>query len=99
MLFKDWDGIMGYGRVWGVSSALRQNFRDSCPAVCFVDLKSISPGSALSPRQTVWYEAERAPMTLSAGFDAIVWVKSLHPPAMPLAALLALCSTPYRLRY
>lgn len=99
MLFSDWDGIIGYGRVWGVSSALRLFFEKSCPKICFVNLKGLAPGSALSSRQKVWYEAERSPMTLSSDFDAIVWVRHVHPPSMPLTMLLSLCTIPYWVHY
>jgi erythromycin esterase-like protein len=99
MLFSDWDEIIGYGRVWGVSSELRDSFAALCPQVCFADLKSVSADSPFARPQTAWYEAERSRMTLAKDFDGIVWVKTVHPPTLPFAQLLSLCTMSYRLRY
>ena len=96
MLFSDWDDIIGYGRVWGVSRVLKRELNPGCAEICFFDLRSSAPGSALAHPQRVWFEAIPRRMTLAKDFDGIIWVRHVHPPQMPLSALLAWCSPRYR---
>jgi erythromycin esterase-like protein len=87
MLFSDWDDIVGYGRVWGVSSALKQELGENCGSVCFFDLRHRRTDSPLSTPQRVWFEATPRRLALASDFDGIVWVKHVHPPRMTLWAL------------
>jgi erythromycin esterase-like protein len=96
MLFNDWNRIVGYGRVWGVSASLKQALGGACPSICFFDLQNVSPGSMLSRPQHIWFEASPLrQISLSRNFDGIVWVKHVHPLQMPLLSLLAYSSPRY----
>jgi erythromycin esterase len=95
MLFSDWNNIVGYGRVWGISGALKRELDDGCADICFYDLRDLAAGSVLAQPQRIWFEAHPAQMTLAKDFDGIIWVRRVHPPRMPLSALLAWCSPRY----
>lgn len=96
MLFSDWRNIIGYGRIWGVSSSLKRILGGTCGNICFFDLRGVSPDSPLSKPQHVWFESTPVlALTLSRDFDGIVWVKTVHPPTMSLPRILAYCSAPY----
>jgi erythromycin esterase len=95
MLIDDWNDIVGYGRVWGVSGALKRELDDTCAEICFFDLRSVAAGSVLARPQRVWFEKLPRQMTLARDFDGIIWVRHVHPPQMPLSALLAWCSPRY----
>jgi len=94
MWFSDWNDIMGYGRVWGVSNALKRALDGGCPAVCFYGLRGAD--GVLSRPERVWVEAwpfQR--MALAKDFDGIVWVRDVHPPEMTLRELVASCTPRY----
>lgn len=95
MLFSDWNGINGYGRVWGVSGALKRELDAGCAEICFFDLRKAAAGSILVQPQRVWIEAIPRRIVLAKDFDGIIWVRHVHPPRMPLSALLAWCSPGY----
>jgi hypothetical protein len=44
----------------------------------------------------VWFEKLPVRMTLAKDFDGVIWVRRVHPPQMPLSALLAWCTPRYR---
>ena len=96
MLFSDWDDIIGYGRVWGVSRALKWELDGGSAEICFFDMRSAAVGSVLAQPQRVWVEAVPKRMVLAKDFDGIIWVRHVHPPQMPLLGLLAWCSPRYR---
>jgi erythromycin esterase-like protein len=95
MLISDWNDIIGYGRVWGVSGALKRELDRGCAEICFFDLRGVAADSAVERPQRVWFEALPVRMTLAKDFDGIIWVRHVHPPQMPIAALLALCTPRY----
>lgn len=95
MLFSDWNDIMGYGRVWGVSSAPKLRLGDHCPDACFYDVRNAGGEGVLSQEQRVWFEAIPRRMALAKDFDGVVWVRNVHPPRMSLAELVAHCSPRY----
>jgi erythromycin esterase-like protein len=80
MLFSDWNDIIGYGRVWGVSGLLKRELDPGCAEICFFDLRNAAPGSVLAQPQRVWVEAIPRRMTLAKDFDGIIWVRHIHPP-------------------
>jgi erythromycin esterase len=95
MLISDWNDVIGYGRVWGVSGGLRRELDAGCADICFFDLRGVAAGSVLAQPQRVWVEAVPRRMALAKDFDGIIWVRRVHPPRMPLSALLAWCSPRY----
>jgi erythromycin esterase-like protein len=95
MLISDWNDIIGYARVWGVSGALKRELDDGCAEICFFDLRDVAVGSAVAQPQWVWFEARPSRMTLARDFDGIIWVRHVHPPQMPFSALLAWCTPRY----
>jgi erythromycin esterase-like protein len=95
MLFSDWNDIIGYGRVWGVSSALKRRLDGGCADVCFYDLRGATADDALSQPQPVWFEATREVMTLAKDLDGVVWVRQVHPPEMTLTEMMAFCTPRY----
>jgi erythromycin esterase len=95
MLFSDWNYVIGYGRVWGVSGILKRKLGAGCPEVCFYDLRNVDAGSVLAQEQRVWFEAIPHRLALAKDFDGIVWVRTVHPPQMTFAELVADCTTGY----
>jgi hypothetical protein len=95
MNFSDWDNTVGYGRIWGVSSALKRELDAGCPEICFFDLTSVGAGSALARPLWVWVEMLPRRMALARDFDGIIWVRRAHAPQMPFSALLAWCTPRY----
>jgi erythromycin esterase len=95
MLFSDWNDIIGYGRIWGVSGALKRELDAGCAEICFFDLRDVAAGSAVTQPRWVWFEALPKRMTLAKDFDGIIWVRHVHPPQMPLPELLAWCTPRY----
>ena len=95
MLFSDWNDVIGYGRIWGFSRALKREFDPGCAEICFFDLRSVAADSDLAQPQRIWFEARPSEMELARDFDGIIWVRHVAPPQMPLSALLAWCSPRY----
>jgi hypothetical protein len=95
MNFSDWDDIVGYGRIWGISGALKRELDAGCAEICFFDLRDAAAGSAVAQPERVWVEAVPWRLTLAKDFDGIIWVRHVHPPRMPLSALLAWDSPRY----
>jgi erythromycin esterase-like protein len=95
MLISDWNDIIGYGRVWGVSGALKRDLDAGCAETCFFDLRDAGAGAAVTQPERVWFEARPERMTLAKDFDGIIWVRQVHPPQMPFAELLAWCTPRY----
>jgi erythromycin esterase-like protein len=95
MLFSDWNNVIGYGRVWGVSGALKRELDRGCAEICFFDLRDVAAGTAVAQPEWVWFEALPKRMTLAKDFDGIIWVRQVHSPRMPFSALLALCTPRY----
>jgi erythromycin esterase len=95
MLFSDWNDTIGYGRVWGVNGALKRELDPGCAEICFFDLRDAAAGSAVAQPRRIWFEARPEQLTLTRDFDGIIWVRHVHPPQMPLSALLAWCTPRY----
>jgi erythromycin esterase len=95
MNISDWNGIVGYGRIWGVSGALKQELDKGCAEICFFDLQGVAAGSVLARPQWVWVEAVPRRMALAKDFDGIIWVRRVHPPQMSFSELLGWCSPRY----
>jgi erythromycin esterase-like protein len=96
MLFSDWNDVIGYGRIWGVSGALKRELDESCAEVCFFDLSGLGADSVFAQPQRIWFEMLPRRIALARDFDGIIWVRRVHPPRMPLSALLTWCSPRYR---
>ena len=95
VLFNDTQEDIGYAFVRGNGGALRSQLLLPCKPACFVDMRDTTDPLLLT-RQPVWFEAGIQPMIPAKNFDAIVWVRNIHPPRLPLGTLLVYSGFHYR---
>jgi hypothetical protein len=77
---------MAYLPVHGVFGALRRKVNDLCPGDCFLDLRG-TDDRLFADSHPVFIEAYPQPMALARDFDGMVWIKKVHAPDIPLAAI------------
>jgi erythromycin esterase-like protein len=92
------DDDVGFGWVRPGSDAFSKRMQAASAMPFFLDLRdpAVKNDEAFAGTQTVWVESRPVAVSLIKNADAIVWLKHINPPELPLPVLLIMGGMHYR---
>jgi hypothetical protein len=92
------DDDIGYSRVRPGSDTFSRRMQALSSTPFFVDLRdpAVKNDDAFAGTQSVWVESRSVRVSLINNADAIVWLKNVRPPQLPLPMLLIMGGMHYR---
>ena len=92
------DDDIGFGWIRPGSDRFSKTMQGLSSSSFFLDLRdpAVQNEEAFVGKQSVWVESRRRDLALTQNTDAIVWLKNVSPPKLPLPVLLIMGGMHYR---